>query len=67
MAMSWLSGVTNAAHCRRNRATPWSRRLVQETVLTTADLIWPLFVTEGAGVEEPIGSLPGGSIPFAAR
>ena len=31
----------------------------RETVLTPADLIWPLFVTEGKGVEEPIGSLPG--------
>jgi porphobilinogen synthase len=31
----------------------------RETVLTPADLIWPLFVTDGAGVEEPIGSLPG--------
>ena len=30
-----------------------------ETVLTPADLIWPLFVTEGQGVEEPIASLPG--------
>jgi len=28
-------------------------------VLTPADLIWPLFVTEGSGVEEPIASLPG--------
>lgn len=31
----------------------------RETVLTPADLIWPLFVTEGQGVEEPVGSLPG--------
>lgn len=30
-----------------------------ENVLTPADLIWPLFVTEGQGVEEPIASLPG--------
>lgn len=29
-----------------------------ETVLTPADLIWPLFVTDG-GAEEPIASLPG--------
>ena len=29
-----------------------------ETVLTPADLIWPLFVTEG-GEEEPIATLPG--------
>jgi porphobilinogen synthase len=28
-------------------------------VLTPADLIWPLFIVEGEGVEEPIASLPG--------
>jgi porphobilinogen synthase len=33
--------------------------MVRETVLTPADLIWPLFITEGSGVEEPIASLPG--------
>jgi porphobilinogen synthase len=44
---------------RRTRATAWSRALHRETVLTPADLIWPLFVTSGQGVEEPIGSLPG--------
>jgi porphobilinogen synthase len=44
---------------RRTRATAWSRALHRETVLTPADLIWPLFVTDGSGVEEPIGSLPG--------
>jgi porphobilinogen synthase len=33
--------------------------LVAETALTPADLIWPLFVTEGQGVEEPIATLPG--------
>lgn len=31
----------------------------RETVLTPADLIWPVFVTEGEGVEQPIASLPG--------
>ena len=30
-----------------------------EIRLHPSDLIWPLFVTEGQGVEEPIGSLPG--------
>ena len=44
---------------RRSRATAWSRRLHAETVLTPADLIWPLFVVEGQEVEEPIASLPG--------
>jgi porphobilinogen synthase len=44
---------------RRTRSSSWSRALHRETVLTPADLIWPLFVTEGSGVEDPIGSLPG--------
>jgi porphobilinogen synthase len=44
---------------RRLRATPWSRTLVQEHRLSTADLIWPLFVTQGTGVREPIASMPG--------
>ena len=31
----------------------------REIVLTPADFIWPLFVTEGQAVENPIASLPG--------
>lgn len=30
-----------------------------ENRLSPSDFIWPLFVTEGEGVEEPIGALPG--------
>ena len=48
-----------ALRLRRTRASAWSRRLHAETVLTPADLIWPLFVVEGDGVEQPIASLPG--------
>ena len=44
---------------RRTRAHGWSRTLHRETVLTPADLIWPLFVTAGTGVEDPIKTLPG--------
>jgi porphobilinogen synthase len=44
---------------RRPRATAWSRDMVRENILTPADLIWPLFVTSGEGVEEPIATLPG--------
>jgi porphobilinogen synthase len=43
---------------RRNRRDPWSRRLVAETVLTAADLIWPVFVHD-EGRKEPIPSMPG--------
>ncbi|MEP0390572.1 MAG: porphobilinogen synthase [Erythrobacter sp.] len=44
---------------RRTRATSWSRSLHREYLVTPADLIWPMFVTEGQAQEEPIGSLPG--------
>jgi porphobilinogen synthase len=48
-----------ALRLRRTRSTPWSRALVAETTLAPAHLIWPLFVTSGQEVEEPIVSLPG--------
>ena len=54
-----MSGQFPATRLRRTRASAWSRALHREVVLTPADLIWPLFVTGGSGVEEPIGSLPG--------
>ena len=54
-----MTGFFPATRLRRTRASAWSRALHRETLLTPADLIWPLFVTEGAGVEDPIGSLPG--------
>jgi porphobilinogen synthase len=44
---------------RRNRRTDWSRRLVRETVLTTNDLIWPIFIIDGTKRREPVGSMPG--------
>jgi porphobilinogen synthase len=44
---------------RRNRQTDWSRRLVQENRLGVDDLIWPLFVQEGSGLETSIASMPG--------
>ena len=54
-----MTGMFPAIRLRRTRASAWSRALHRETILTPADLIWPLFVTEGTGVEEPVGSLPG--------
>ncbi|MEO1199840.1 MAG: porphobilinogen synthase [Pseudomonadota bacterium] len=44
---------------RRNRRSHWARRLVQEHVLTTNDLIWPVFIADGQNVEEPVASMPG--------
>jgi porphobilinogen synthase len=48
-----------ATRLRRLRQAPWSRRLVQEHVLTAADLIWPLFVFDGENRREPVASMPG--------
>ena len=39
--------------------TAFSRRLVAETRLDTADLVWPLFVIEGQNMVEPIDAMPG--------
>ncbi|MCK1715147.1 MULTISPECIES: porphobilinogen synthase [unclassified Bradyrhizobium] len=44
---------------RRNRKAEWSRRMVRENVLTTDDLIWPLFLIDGNGKREQIASMPG--------
>src|ERR1700736_1352174 len=44
---------------RRNRKAEWARRLVRENVLTTNDLIWPLFVVDGHNKRAAIASMPG--------
>ena len=52
-------GQYPSTRMRRNRMTAFSRRLVAETRLDTADLIWPLFVIEGQNIAEPINAMPG--------
>ena len=44
---------------RRNRNTRWIRSLVRENILTTDDLIWPIFVIDGESQVEPVVSMPG--------
>src|SRR5947209_1403265 len=48
-----------ALRMRRTRFTSWSRAMVAENILTPANLIWPLFITEGKDGEEPVATLPG--------
>ncbi|NQV98116.1 MAG: porphobilinogen synthase, partial [Rhodospirillales bacterium] len=48
-----------ATRMRRNRSQDWLRRLVRENRLSADDLIWPVFVIEGAGRREPVPSMPG--------
>ncbi|MBP8247342.1 MAG: porphobilinogen synthase [Phenylobacterium sp.] len=47
-----------ALRLRRLRQADWVRRLVRESVLTPADLIWSMVVHEGEG-DIPVGSMPG--------
>jgi len=47
------------ARPRRLRSQPWVRRLVAETTLTPADLIWPIIVHDGAEDRVPVASMPG--------
>jgi len=44
---------------RRLRTNDSIRNLVRETILTTNDLVLPMFVTEGANKKEAISSMPG--------
>lgn len=44
---------------RRMRKDDFSRRLMRENVLTTNDLIYPMFVIEGHNSREPVASMPG--------
>jgi porphobilinogen synthase len=44
---------------RRNRKAEWARRMVRENVLTTDDLIWPLFVADGHNKRTAVASMPG--------
>ncbi|MHA1560215.1 MAG: porphobilinogen synthase [Alphaproteobacteria bacterium] len=51
--------VPHRKRLRRTRRSEWLRRMVRENSLSTADLIWPIFVTEGVSVREGVSSMPG--------
>ena len=52
-------GSFPAVRMRRMRRDDFSRRLMREHVLTTDDLIYPVFLLEGARRSEPVASMPG--------
>lgn len=52
-------GAYPAVRMRRNRKSAWSRRLVAENVLTTSDLIWPIFLMDSAEARSPVAHMPG--------
>ncbi len=48
-----------AARMRRMRRDEFSRRMMRESTLTPADLIYPIFVLEGSGQRQEVASMPG--------
>ncbi len=61
MPQSFPSATRRFPHVRkrRMRRDDFSRRLMRETRLSTDDLIYPVFVLEGSGQREAVGSMPG--------
>ncbi|WP_206524700.1 porphobilinogen synthase [Devosia sp. 1566] len=62
MAEYWQKhdmGFLDGRRLRRTRQSAWSRAMVRETMLTPADLIWPLFVIEGSNERSSIETMPG--------
>jgi porphobilinogen synthase len=54
-----FSGSFPTRRMRRMRRDDFSRRLMRENRLSADDLIYPVFVLDGAGRQEPVASLPG--------
>ncbi|RZA36423.1 MAG: porphobilinogen synthase [Lysobacteraceae bacterium] len=48
-----------AARMRRMRRDPFSRALMRENVVTSADLIYPVFILDGANQRQQVASMPG--------
>ncbi len=43
---------------RRTREYNWSRRLVQESAVSSSDLILPIFIKDGKNIKEEIKTMP---------
>ncbi len=54
-----MSAAFPVARPRRLRRTPALRAMVAETALRPADLVLPMFIKEGLGEPQPVGSMPG--------
>src|SRR4051812_3610742 len=54
-----IYGSFPSVRMRRMRRDDFSRRLMREHVLTTNDLLYPVFVMEGQGRTQPVPSMPG--------
>ncbi len=44
---------------RRIRQSKWIRNLIEENTISSNDMIWPIFLSEGTNVKEEIDTMPG--------
>jgi len=44
---------------RRIRQSKWIRNLIEENTISSNDMIWPIFLSEGSNVKEEIDTMPG--------
>ena len=54
-----ITGKFPALRLRRNRKFEWTRRLIQESSLSSNDLILPIFLMDGKNKARPINTMPG--------
>ena len=54
-----ITGKFPALRLRRNRKFEWTRRLIQESNLSSNDLILPIFLIDGKNKKQSIKSMPG--------
>ena len=54
-----ITGKIPSMRLRRNRKFEWTRRLIQESSLSTNDLILPIFLIDGKNKIQPIKTMPG--------
>ena len=54
-----ITGKYPSLRLRRTRKYNWSRRLIQESNLSSGDLIYPIFLIEGKKKKQAIKSMPG--------
>ena len=53
------SGDYPAVRMRRMREHDFTRRMMRETTLSVADLIYPVFIIEGVNQREPVSANAG--------
>ena len=58
MTQNFFSNFPNT-RMRRIRQSKWIRNLIEENSISSNDMIWPIFLTEGSNVKEEIDTMPG--------